>query len=80
MQKFDFKEKLPSFWTIQLIGWIVYLVIIYITFLSIAQPENFLKLFYLKAFRALTGFLLTSIFLRQIYRFAERASIGWIVG
>lgn len=81
MKPIDLKDKLPSFWAIQLVGWIVYLVVIYITFLSIAQPENFLKLFYLKAFRAFTGFVLTSIFLRQIYRFAEnRISIGWMVG
>ena len=76
MQPLDVKDKLPSFWTIQLVGWVVYLIVIYITFLSIAQPENFLNLFYLKAFRALTGFFLTSVFLRQIYRvFGNRLSI-----
>lgn len=80
MFSLNFKEKLPSFWTIQLIGWIVYLIIIYITFLTIAPPENFLNLFYLKAFRALTGFFLTSFFLRLIYRFwGNRLSIGWLV-
>ena len=76
MQPLDVKDKLPSFWTIQLVGWVIYLIVIYITFLSIAQPENFLNLFYLKAFRALTGFFLTSVFLRQIYRvFGNRLSI-----
>lgn len=64
-----FKEKLPSFWTIQLLGWIVYFVAIYITFLTVALPENFGMLFFLKGFRALTGFFLTSFFLRPIYRF-----------
>jgi two-component system, LytTR family, sensor kinase len=63
--------KLPSFWTIQLIGWILYFVAIYITFLTVAQPENFKMLFFLKGFRALTGLFLTSVFLRQIYRFLE---------
>lgn len=77
---FDFKRKLPSFWTIQLIGWIVYFVAIYITFLTVAQPENFLNLFLLKGFRALTGFFLTSAFLRPIYRrFGSRLSIGWLI-
>lgn len=71
MNALDFKNELPSFWTIQLIGWIVYFVVIYVTFLTIAQPENFLNLVYLKGFRALTGFFLTSIFLRPIYKAFE---------
>src|SRR5687768_15336261 len=73
-------KKLPSFWTIQFIGWIVYFVVIYITFLTVAQPANFLNLLYLKGFRALTGFVLTSVFLRPVYkRFGNRLSIGWLV-
>lgn len=76
MKPFDFNDKLPSFWAIQFIGWIVYFAVIYITFLTIARPENFLSLFFLKGFRALTGFFLTSIFLRPIYRqFGNRLSI-----
>lgn len=76
MKQIDFKDKLPSFWTIQLIGWIVYFAVIYITFLTIAPPENYLNLFFLKGFRTLTGFFLTSIFLRPIYRrFGNRLSI-----
>jgi len=78
---FDFKKKLPSFWTIQPAGWIVYFIVIYITFLTVAQPENFLSLFFLKGFRALTGFFLTSVFLRPVYRqFGNRLSIGALVG
>lgn len=80
MNALDFKNELPSFWTIQLFGWIVYLATIYITFLTIAQPENFLNLFYLKGFRALTGFFLTSIFLRPIYKaFESRFSINRLI-
>lgn len=80
MQTLGLKDKLPSFWTIQLIGWTVYFVVIYITFLSIAAPENFLNLFYLKGFRAFTGFFLTSFFLRPLYRrFGNRLSIGWLI-
>lgn len=76
----DFKKNLPSFWTIQIVGWLAYLVAIYITFLTVVQPGNYLSLFYLKGFRALTGFFLTSIFLRPIYRFwGNRLSIGWLV-
>jgi hypothetical protein len=77
---FNFRNKLPSFWTIQLAGWIVYLAVIYITFLTVAQPGNFLNLFYLKGFRALTGFFLTSFLMRPVYRrFGNCLSIGWLV-
>jgi len=80
MNALDFKNELPSFWTIQLIGWIVYFATIYITFLTIAQPENFLNLFYLKGFRTLTGFFLTSIILRPIYKaFENRFSINRLI-
>jgi len=80
MNALDFKTKMPSFWTIQLIGWIVYFATIYITFLTIAQPGNFLNLFYLKGFRTLTGFFLTSIALRPIYKiFGSRLSINWLI-
>lgn len=77
---FDLKNKLPSFWTTQLIGWVVYFVVIYITFLSVAAPENFFNLFLLKGFRALTGLFLTSLALRPIYRrFGNRLSIYRLV-
>ena len=71
------RNRLPSFWTIQLAGWVVYFVAIYITFLTVAQPGNFLSLFLLKGFRAMTGFFLTSLFLRPIYKtLGKRFSLG----
>ena len=80
MRALDFKHELPLFWTIQVIGWIVYFAVIYITFLTVAQPENFLSLFFLKGFRALTGFFLTSLVLRPIYKnFDTRLSIFKLV-
>lgn len=80
MNALYFDNKLPSFWTIQSIGWTVYLAAIYITFLTVAQPENFLNLFYFKGFRALTGFFLTSIFLRPIYKqFENRFSLNQLI-
>lgn len=80
MSLVDFRTTLPSFWTIQLAGWIVYFVVIYVTFLTIAQPENFLSLLFFKGFRALVGFCLTSFVLRSIYKFFEnRLSIGWTI-
>jgi signal transduction histidine kinase len=68
------------FWSLQLAGWSIYLVAIYITFLTVAQPGNFLSLFYLKGFRALTGFFLTSLLMRPVYRrFGGRPAIGGLV-
>lgn len=76
----DFRNKLPSFWTIQSIGWLVYFVVIYVTLLTVAPPENFLTLFFFKGFRALTGFILTSFLLRSIYkRFGDHLSISRLV-
>lgn len=72
MPSFNFRRNLPSFWTIQLVGWIVYFAVIYITFLTIAQPNNYLNLFFLKGFRAFTGFVLTSFLLRPIYRYFRK--------
>lgn len=42
-----------SFWFLQIGGWLVYLVVIYITFLSVAAEGNFLRLLYIKGFRPL---------------------------
>jgi hypothetical protein len=75
-----FFYNFPSFWRLQISGWLVYMVMIYITFLTVTAPENFLSLFYLKSFRALTGFCLTSFAMRPIYkRFVNKLSIQWIV-
>src|SRR5215204_2140504 len=74
------RNKMPSFWAIQLAGWVVYFVAIYITFLTVAQLGNFVNLFLLKGFRAVTGFFLTSLFLRPVYkRFAGTMSVGGLV-
>lgn len=59
--------RLPGFWTLQIGGWLIYYVMIYITFLTVAVPENFLRLLAVKGIRTLIGFGLTSV-LRFIYR------------
>lgn len=76
----DLRKHLPSFRTIQIVGWLVYLAAIYITFLTIVAPGDFLNLFRVKAFRAVTGFCLTCI-LRFVYKrpAANRLSIQSIV-
>ncbi|MCD9186582.1 MAG: histidine kinase [Pyrinomonadaceae bacterium] len=68
-----------SFWLFQIGGWLIYFVMIYITFLTIAAEGNFLRLFYLKLFRAFIGFLLTSV-LREFYRrIFDKYSLNFVI-
>ena len=77
MSKIDVKKIYSSFWFLQIGGWLIYMVMIYITFLTVTN--NYLSLFYIKAFRAVVGFLLTLV-LWQIYRrMVNRLSISSIV-
>jgi len=70
---------LPYFWQLQIGGWAVYLVAIYITFLTVVPPSAYVSLLGVKSFRALTGFCLTCV-LRLIYKyFVSRLSIKSIV-
>lgn len=52
---------------------------IYITFLTIAAEGNFLRLFYLKLFRAVIGFLLTSVLHEFYKRIFDKYSLNFIV-
>lgn len=73
------KKQLPSFWIVQTGGWTIYLVMIYITFLSVAAENSFLRLFEIKLVRTIIGFFLTSV-LRLIYkRFGHQLSIQAII-
>lgn len=73
------KKQLPSFWTLQTGGWTIYLVMIYITFLSVAAENSFLRLFEIKVVRTIIGFFLTCV-LRLIYkRFGNQLSIQVII-
>lgn len=57
----------------------IYFVMIYITFLTIAAEGNFLRLFYLKLFRAFIGFVLTSV-LREFYRrIFDKYSLNFVI-
>jgi sensor histidine kinase YesM len=72
MDSSEWKKRLSSFWTLQLIGWSIYAVMIYITFLTVVSADRMFRLFQIKSFRALVGFALTCI-LRLIYkRFSAR--------
>lgn len=68
-----------SFWLFQISGWLIYFVMIYITFLTIAAEGNFLRLFYLKLFRAFSGFLLTSVLHEFYKRIFDKYSLNFII-
>ncbi len=77
MSKIDFNKIYLSFWFLQISGWLIYMVVIYITFLTVTG--NFLSLFYIKSFRAVVGFFLTLILWRIYRRTVNRLSLGSIV-
>ncbi len=75
----NFEKLINSFWKLQIGGWLIYLVLIYITFFSVAAEGSFFRLFHIKSFRAVVGFVLTC-FLWQFYRrIAAHFSLGKIV-
>ena len=66
------KNPLSSFWVLQLIGWTLYGVLIYITFLTVVPPSGRFALLQVKISRTVAGFLLTSL-MRPIYKHAGSA-------
>jgi len=77
MSKIDFNKIFSSFWFLQISGWLIYMVVIFITFLTVTT--NFSGLFYIKAFRAVVGFFLTLILWRIYRRIVNRLSLSSIV-
>jgi two-component system, LytTR family, sensor kinase len=61
------KAPLSSFWVLQLIGWALYGVLIYITFLTVVPPSARFSLLQVKISRTVAGFLLTFV-MRPIYK------------
>ncbi len=60
-------RRFPSFWQVQLAGWALYLLMIYVTFLTVAAPGTLYGLFVIKLIRTVIGFCLTCL-MRQVYR------------
>lgn len=63
------KALLSSFWVLQLLGWALYGVLIYITFLTVVPPSGRFGLLQVKISRTVAGFLLTSA-MRPLYKHA----------
>jgi len=53
------KGRLSLFWVLQLIGWALYGVLIYVTFLTVVPPSGRIGLLLVKISRTVTGFVLT---------------------
>ena len=60
-------ERFPTFWQVQFAGWALYLVMIYVTFLTVAAPGTLYGLFRIKLIRTLIGLGLTCL-MREVYR------------
>lgn len=60
-------DRFPTFWQVQLAGWALYLLMIYVTFLTVAAPGTLYGLFVIKLIRTAIGFCLTCL-MRAVYR------------
>jgi sensor histidine kinase YesM len=75
----NFEKLTNSFWKLQISGWLVYLVLIYITFFSVAAEGSFLRLLHIKTVRTIIGFLLTCVLWQFYKRIIKRLSLGKVV-
>lgn len=72
------KNRLSSFWPLQILAWSIYGVMIYITFLTVVPASGMFSLLQVKFTRTIVGFLLTSL-LHPVYkRFFHGRSFGFI--
>ncbi len=62
----NFEKLTNSLWKLQVIGWFIYFVLMFVTFLSVDTPETIAYIFVIKLQRTLLGFTLTCI-LWQVY-------------
>lgn len=80
MSEHRWKPQLLSFWSLQVIGWSLYAVAMYVTFLTVAAPGALVRLLWIKLFRAAFGFAFTSLlrlFYRKVVRQRSLTFIGW---
>ncbi len=72
----SFEKLTNSLWKLQVIGWLIYFVLMFLTYLSVDTTETIIEVFLIKAQRAFFGFILSCI-LWQIYeRVLDRQSFG----
>jgi len=61
------KNPLSSFWVLQVYGWALYGVLIYITFLTVVPPSGRFNLLQVKISRTVAGFVLSCL-MRLVYK------------
>ena len=66
----NLSQRFPSFWVLQVVGWLLYGLLIYITFLTVVPPSGRFGLLQVKISRTIAGFLLSSG-MRLIYKRSE---------
>jgi hypothetical protein len=72
-------NRFPTFWQVQLAGWTLYAVMMYVTFLTVAPAGTLYNLLIIKLIRTVIGFSLTCL-MRVIYRrFGTNLSIQKVV-
>ena len=72
-------DRFLSFWRLQIVGWLLYLVMMYVTFLTVAAEGTLLRLFEIKAIRTIIGFCLTCVMRLTYRRFGTNLSIQKVV-
>jgi len=75
-----FEKLTNSFWKLQIIGWLIYFVLMFLTYLSVETTETIMEIFFIKLQRSLTGFLITCLLWFFYKQIVNRYSIGKTVG
>ncbi len=71
-----FEKLTKSPWMLQVAGWTIYFVLMYVTYMSVDTPDTLGYLFIVKFQRAMTGFLLTSALWQFYKRFFDLENLG----
>ena len=72
----SFEKLTNSFWKLQIIGWFIYFVLMFLTYLTQNTYETLIEIFFIKVQRSFAGFVLTSILWLFYRRIVNRYSIG----
>ncbi len=72
----SFEKLTNSFWKLQIIGWFVYFVLMFLTYLTQNTYETLVEVFFIKVQRSFAGFVLTSILWLFYKRIVNRYPIG----
>lgn len=72
----SFEKLTDSLWKLQIIGWSIYFVLMFVTFLTRDTTETITYILFIKAYRTLIGFSLSCILWLIYRRIINRQSFG----